>query len=66
MRVLCIVVIRWQGSIYKFVWRHFSVFAALYIFISVLYRFILNEDQKRYQYVLSNYETCFESIISII
>jgi len=68
MCVLCFVVIRWRGSIYKFVWQHFAVFAALYILISVEYRFMLNKDQKRYQYVLfyQTTRTVLESVFSII
>jgi len=45
-------VIRWRGSIYKFVWRDFAVFAFLYFLINLSYQLILDDSWKKYGYVL--------------
>ena len=45
---------RWRGSIYRFVWKEFAVFVILYFLLSLLYRFALNDDGKRYEYILWN------------
>jgi len=39
---------RWRGSIYKFVWTDFALFAFLYFLISLTYRFFLDEQSKRF------------------
>ncbi|KAM8972506.1 bestrophin-2a [Pelodytes ibericus] len=42
----------WRGSIYKLLYKEFVVFFILYLGLSITYRFILFEDQKR----------CFEKV----
>uniref|UniRef100_A0ACB8EJ82 Bestrophin-2 n=1 Tax=Sphaerodactylus townsendi TaxID=933632 RepID=A0ACB8EJ82_9SAUR len=37
----------WRGSIYKLLYKEFLVFFVLYVGLSITYRFVLNEDQKR-------------------
>ncbi|XP_028589452.2 bestrophin-4 [Podarcis muralis] len=38
---------RWKGSIYKLLYKEFIVFVLLYGTLSVIYRHLLNVDQKR-------------------
>jgi len=49
---MCFVVNRWRGSIYKFVWQEFLLFAGLYFLISIIYRFALDENAKKYEHFL--------------
>ncbi|KAM9313316.1 bestrophin-2a [Gastrophryne carolinensis] len=37
----------WRGSIYKLLYKEFLVFFFMYLALSVTYRFLLGEDQKR-------------------
>nr|XP_060629396.1 bestrophin-4 [Anolis sagrei ordinatus] len=46
---------RWKGSIYKLLYKEFLVFALLYAALSVTYRYLLNENQKRYFEMVSKY-----------
>ncbi|XP_066524984.1 bestrophin-3-like [Hoplias malabaricus] len=41
------LLLRWRGSIYKLLYREFLVFALLYTILSVVYRWILTDPQKR-------------------
>ncbi|KAG8132331.1 hypothetical protein E2320_010195 [Naja naja] len=38
---------RWKGSIYKLLYKEFLGFIVLYAGLSAIYRYLLNEDQKR-------------------
>ncbi|NXL87677.1 BEST4 protein, partial [Alectura lathami] len=38
---------RWKGSIYKLLYKEFIVFVVLYALLSVVYRQLLTEEQKR-------------------
>ncbi|XP_036324154.1 bestrophin-1 isoform X5 [Rhagoletis pomonella] len=38
---------RWRGSIYKLVWLDLIAFLFLYYVLSIVYRFVLNENQKQ-------------------
>ncbi|XP_037821536.1 bestrophin-2 isoform X2 [Lucilia sericata] len=40
------LLLRWRGSIYKLVWLDLLAFLLLYYFLNIMYRFVLNEDQK--------------------
>jgi len=37
---------KWQGSIYKLLWREVLVYFLVYVFLGVLYRFVLDEEAK--------------------
>ncbi|CRL02636.1 CLUMA_CG015905, isoform B [Clunio marinus] len=39
--------VRWRGSVYKLVWRELLAYLSLYYTINLVYRYALNEDQKR-------------------
>ncbi|XP_029289224.1 bestrophin-2 [Cottoperca gobio] len=41
------LLLRWKGSIYKLLYRELIIFTVLYYFFSIVYRFVLNDDQKR-------------------
>ncbi|XP_031593014.1 bestrophin-3 [Oreochromis aureus] len=49
------LLLRWKGSIYKLLYREFILFALLYTVLSVVYRIVLSEDQKRLFEKLSMY-----------
>ncbi|XP_056131694.1 bestrophin-3-like [Lampris incognitus] len=49
------LLLRWRGSIYKLLYREFTVFALLYTVLSVVYRLLLSEQQKRFFEKLSLY-----------
>ncbi|XP_062299522.1 bestrophin-3-like isoform X2 [Scomber scombrus] len=49
------LLLRWKGSIYKLLYREFTVFALLYTVLSVIYRLVLTNDQKRLFEKLSMY-----------
>ncbi|XP_065528651.1 bestrophin-4 [Lathamus discolor] len=38
---------RWKGSIYKLLYKEFIVFVVLYAMLSIIYRQLLTEEQKR-------------------
>ncbi|XP_036962942.1 bestrophin-2 [Acanthopagrus latus] len=41
------LLLRWKGSIYKLLYRELIIFTVLYSFFSVVYRFVLSDDQRR-------------------
>ncbi|XP_006631675.2 bestrophin-2a [Lepisosteus oculatus] len=57
------LLLAWKGSIYKLLYKEFMVFFALYMAISVTYRFLLLEDQKRYFEKLAIYCNHYASLI---
>ncbi|XP_070577580.1 bestrophin-4-like isoform X1 [Ptychodera flava] len=38
---------RWKGSVYKLLWREALMFSFLYAMVSVIYRYVLGDAQKR-------------------
>eukprot|EP00062_Callorhinchus_milii_P017974 gi/632970950/ref/XP_007901931.1/ PREDICTED: bestrophin-3 isoform X2 [Callorhinchus milii] len=42
------LLLRWRGSIYKLLYREFVAFVSLYAALSIVYRLILAENEKRY------------------
>ncbi|KAJ8001758.1 hypothetical protein DPEC_G00172760 [Dallia pectoralis] len=57
------LLLAWRGSIYKVLWKEFLAFFAMYTAISVTYRFILFDDQKRYFEKLAIYCNHYASLI---
>ncbi|XP_070785086.1 bestrophin-3-like [Enoplosus armatus] len=49
------LLLRWRGSIYKLLYREFILFALLYTVLSVVYRLVLSDQQKRLFEKLSMY-----------
>uniref|UniRef100_A0A4W3IGQ5 Bestrophin homolog n=1 Tax=Callorhinchus milii TaxID=7868 RepID=A0A4W3IGQ5_CALMI len=41
------LLLRWKGSIYKLLYKEFLIFTLLYFSLSSIYRFLLNQSQKR-------------------
>ncbi|CAL8356551.1 unnamed protein product [Lota lota] len=59
------LLLRWKGSIYKLLYRELIIFTVLYYFFSSLYRFVLNEDQKRQFENLSMYCDRYAELIPV-
>ncbi|KAM6895708.1 LOW QUALITY PROTEIN: bestrophin-3-like [Xenentodon cancila] len=49
------LLLRWRGSIYKLLYREFLLFVLLYSILSIIYRLVLSEHQKRLFEKLSIY-----------
>ncbi|KAM4678533.1 bestrophin-3 isoform 1-T1 [Discoglossus pictus] len=49
------LLLKWRGSIYKLLYREFLLFISLYTALSVIYRYFLTDNQKRYFEKLSIY-----------
>lgn len=46
---------RWKGSIYKLVWPDLIAFLSIYYALSILYRYVLDPEQKKWvQYFKSD------------
>lgn len=56
---------RWRGSIYKLLWRDFAVYVAIYFILSFIYRFALNEYQRRIFEMLSHYCASNNALIPV-
>uniref|UniRef100_A0A8C3K3V6 Bestrophin homolog n=1 Tax=Calidris pygmaea TaxID=425635 RepID=A0A8C3K3V6_9CHAR len=46
---------RWKGSIYKLLYKEFIVFVVLYTVLSLVYRRLLTEEQKRFYTKVAQY-----------
>ncbi|XP_054720009.1 bestrophin-2-like [Uloborus diversus] len=54
---------RWKGSIYKILWKEFLVFIIGYVLLSITYRILLNDGQKRsFEHVVIYFETFIDLI----
>ncbi|XP_067849893.1 bestrophin-4-like isoform X2 [Heptranchias perlo] len=42
------LLLQWKASIYKLLYKEFLIFMLLYLTLSCIYRFMLNESQKRF------------------
>ncbi|XP_038663563.1 bestrophin-2-like isoform X1 [Scyliorhinus canicula] len=42
------LLLQWKGSIYKLLYKEFLIFMLLYLTLSCIYRFMLEENQKRF------------------
>ncbi|GFU24067.1 bestrophin-3 [Nephila pilipes] len=56
---------RWRGSIYKLLWPDLSLYLAFYYFLSIIYRFTLNEGQRRYFEKVSLYCKTYGDLIPV-
>ncbi|XP_078139433.1 bestrophin-2a isoform X1 [Centroberyx gerrardi] len=59
------LLLRWKGSIYKLLYRELIIFTVLYYFFSSVYRFVLNDDQKRLFEKLSIYCDRYAQLIPV-
>ena len=41
---------RWKGSVYKLLYKEMLIFCSLYFMLSLVYRVLLNEGQRRYMH----------------
>lgn len=40
---------RWKGSTYRLIWKEFLIYTAVYLTISVVYDFVLDDVSKKYR-----------------
>ncbi|KAM7414714.1 hypothetical protein PAMA_019495 [Pampus argenteus] len=59
------LLLRWKGSIYKLLYRELIIFTFLYYFLSIVYRFVLNDDQRRLFEKLSIYCDRYAELIPV-
>ncbi|XP_071353201.1 bestrophin-1 isoform X2 [Trachinotus anak] len=59
------LLLRWKGSIYKLLYRELIIFTLLYYFFSIVYRFVLKDDQKRLFEKLSIYCDRYAELIPV-
>nr|XP_046250804.1 bestrophin-1 isoform X1 [Scatophagus argus] len=59
------LLLRWRGSIYKLLYRELIIFTLLYSFFSIVYRFVLNDNQKRLFEKLSIYCDRYAELIPV-
>ncbi|KAK2842365.1 hypothetical protein Q5P01_012565 [Channa striata] len=59
------LLLRWKGSIYKLLYRELIIFTVLYYFFSIVYRFVLNDEQKRQFEKLSIYCDRYAELIPV-
>ncbi|KAM4619343.1 bestrophin-4 [Polymixia lowei] len=59
------LLLRWKGSIYKLLYRELIIFTVLYYFFSIVYRFVLNDGQKRLFEKLSMYCDRYAELIPV-
>ncbi|XP_058236976.1 bestrophin-2 [Hemibagrus wyckioides] len=57
------LLLAWKGSIYKVLYKEFLAFFAMYTAISITYRFVLADEQKRHFEKLSIYCNHYASLI---
>ncbi|XP_078090916.1 bestrophin-2 [Mustelus asterias] len=57
------LLVLWKGSIYKLLYKEFLVFSFMYAVLSVAYRFVLMEEQKRYFEKLALYCNHYANLI---
>ncbi|XP_067828933.1 bestrophin-2 [Heptranchias perlo] len=57
------LLVLWKGSIYKLLYKEFLVFSFMYAVLSVTYRFVLMEEQKRYFEKLALYCNHYANLI---
>ena len=53
---------RWKGSIYKLVWMDLTAYLIIYFGINCIYRFVLEDVQKRYNFFSNNFHKLINSI----
>ncbi|XP_072255590.1 bestrophin-2a [Pyxicephalus adspersus] len=55
----------WRGSIYKLLYKEFLVFLFMYLALSITYRFVLTDDQKRSFEKVSLYCNNYANLIPV-
>ncbi|MFT7806967.1 bestrophin-2-like [Arapaima gigas] len=59
------LLLRWRGSIYKLLYRELLIFTGLYFSLSIIYRFLLNDGQKRLFEKLALYCNRYAELIPV-
>ncbi|XP_046446045.1 bestrophin-2-like isoform X2 [Daphnia pulex] len=60
------VLLRWKRSVYQLIWKHMLIYAIVYVSLSILYQFILNEDGKKDFRVLAEHCTGYSRSLNIM
>nr|CAH0106158.1 unnamed protein product [Daphnia galeata] len=60
------VLFRWKRSVYQLIWKHLLIYAIVYVLLSILYQFILNEDGKKNFRVLAEHCTGYSRSLNIM
>ncbi|XP_076311389.1 bestrophin-2a-like [Tachypleus tridentatus] len=59
------LLLRWKGSMYKYLWREVIIFLIFYYSLSVLYRYLLAQAEKRVFEEISVYCAAFTDLIPL-
>ncbi|KPP56934.1 hypothetical protein Z043_125401, partial [Scleropages formosus] len=59
------LLLRWRGSIYKLLYRELLIFTGLYVSLSIIYRFLLSDTQKRLFEKLAIYCNRYAELIPV-
>ncbi|XP_055691996.1 bestrophin-2-like [Lutzomyia longipalpis] len=59
------LLLRWRGSIYKLVWLDLVTFLSIYYTFNIIYRFVLDEEQKNYFEGLVIYFNSYTNLIPL-
>uniref|UniRef100_A0A1B6MIT8 Bestrophin homolog n=1 Tax=Graphocephala atropunctata TaxID=36148 RepID=A0A1B6MIT8_9HEMI len=59
------LLVRWKGSIYKLVWPDLIAFLTIYYSLSVLYRYVLDPDQRKVFEKVSEYCETYSNLIPL-
>ncbi|XP_076326843.1 bestrophin homolog 15-like isoform X2 [Tachypleus tridentatus] len=59
------LLLRWRGSVWKMIYRELIVFSASYLILTVLYRFVLDEHNKRIFEKIVHFFSTFVELIPL-
>nr|CAH0106159.1 unnamed protein product [Daphnia galeata] len=60
------ILFRWKRSVYQLLWKHMIIYAIVFISLSVLYKYLLNEDGKKNFRVLAEHCTGYSRSINLM
>ncbi|CAL4105190.1 unnamed protein product [Meganyctiphanes norvegica] len=56
---------RWKGSVYKLIWKDMTVYSVLYFTLSIVYRYVLNSEQRKTFERVAEYCNYFSGILPV-
>lgn len=59
------LLVRWRGSIYKLVWPDLVAFLSLYYSLNLMYRYVLDPDQRKIFESISEYCETYSNLIPL-
>ncbi|XP_046445783.1 bestrophin-4-like isoform X1 [Daphnia pulex] len=60
------ILLKWKRSVYKLLWKHMVIYAIVYIWLSILYEFILDEYGKMNFRVLAEHCSRYSGSINLM